>query len=84
MTTIQVCVGSACHLKGSYNVINAMQDQLNQHELGDKVVITALFCLDRCSKAVSVKIDNEECIYSVSEKTVEDFFTENILHRVKV
>lgn len=83
MTTIQVCVGSACHLKGSYNVINALQDQVNQHDAGGRVFIKALFCLDHCSKAVSVKIDDEEQIYSVSEKTVGEFFAENIVPRMK-
>ena len=24
--TISVCIGSACHLKGSYNVINSLQE----------------------------------------------------------
>ena len=82
MTTIQVCVGSACHLKGSYNIINALQDQITEHNLGEKVTIKAIFCLDHCSEAVSVKVDDDEEIYSLSVKTVDDFFTKNIISRV--
>ena len=26
MITIQVCVGSACHLKGSYNIIDELSE----------------------------------------------------------
>jgi len=82
MTTIQVCVGSACHLKGSYNIFNAFQALITEHEIGDKVTIKATFCLDHCSEAVSVKVDDDEEIYSLSVKTVDDFFNKTILPRV--
>jgi NADH:ubiquinone oxidoreductase subunit E len=82
MTTIKVCVGSACHLKGSYNVINAFQEQINDHNLGEKITLKAIFCLDHCSQAVSVKLDNDDEIHSVSEKTVGEFFDNNVMPRV--
>lgn len=83
-TTIQVCVGSACHLKGSYHVIRAFQEQVEKFDLGKAVTVKALFCLERCGQAVSVKIDNEEeSIYSISPKMVEEFFIEHILPHTK-
>ena len=30
--TIKVCVGSSCHLKGSYNVIEAFKEILKKYE----------------------------------------------------
>ncbi len=75
---INVCIGSACHLKGAYNVISALQEQIENHNLGDKVEVAAVFCLGHCTKAVSVKIDEEE-VKTVSSSTVKEFFKENVM-----
>ncbi|SFI30597.1 hypothetical protein SAMN05192551_11151 [Tindallia magadiensis] len=83
MTIIHVCVGSACHLKGSYNVISAMQEMITQHGVGDQVEAKALFCMDQCGESVSVRIGNEEAVYSLTENEVEGFFAEQIVPRFK-
>ncbi|MEI3163350.1 MAG: (2Fe-2S) ferredoxin domain-containing protein [Lachnospirales bacterium] len=36
MIKISVCIGSACHLKGSYNVINGIQQAIEKNGLSDK------------------------------------------------
>ncbi|KGG80998.1 (2Fe-2S) ferredoxin domain-containing protein [Caloranaerobacter azorensis] len=81
MLTINVCIGSACHLKGAYNVINKLQEIIKERKLEDKVVVKGAFCLGECTKAVSVKID-EGPIISVSEETVDDFFEQYVAGRV--
>lgn len=75
---INVCIGSACHLKGSYNVINALQQLIEEHRLADRVEVYASFCLGQCSQAVSVRID-DRAVQSVSSATVRDFFEKNVL-----
>lgn len=80
MVTINVCIGSACHLKGAYNVIKELQRLIDEGNLENNVVVKAAFCLGECTKAVSVRIDDGE-IMSVSEETVEDFFVSNIARR---
>ncbi|MDT8899872.1 (2Fe-2S) ferredoxin domain-containing protein [Anaeroselena agilis] len=79
---IRVCIGSACHLKGSYNVINSLQQLVEEYHVVDEVEIHASFCLGVCSRAVSVKIDEGD-VQSVSGATVRDFFIENVLPAVK-
>lgn len=78
MITVNVCIGSACHLKGSYNVISQLQQLIEENSLGDTIEIKAIFCLGHCSAAVSVQL-NSEPVESVSSKTVNDFFTNRIL-----
>lgn len=80
MLTIYVCIGSACHLKGSYDVINGFQQQVKVKNLEDRISINAAFCLGHCTEAVSVKIDDE--IYSVTPEIVEKFFDEQVLRRL--
>ena len=82
MLTIVVCVGSACHLKGAYSVINKLQELIGQQGLEDKVEVKAAFCLGQCSEAVSVKFEQEEEIYSLDLKNTGSFFEQEVLRRV--
>lgn len=82
MLTIQVCIGSACHVKGSYSIINKLQMLVDENEVGDKVTIKTAFCLGECKNAVSVKLDEKE-IFSVSEDNLEGFFKTHVLDRLK-
>lgn len=81
MVTINVCIGSACHLKGAYNVINGLQKKVSENSLEDRVTVKAAFCLGECTNAVSVKIDDEQ-VKSVSEETLEDFFNHQVIGRL--
>ena len=47
MISVQVCVGSSCHMKGSYQVIKTFQDLIAHNNLKDEVVIKASFCITR-------------------------------------
>jgi len=73
---IYICIGSACHLKGSYEVIERFEKLIDKHP--DKnIVLKSSFCLDNCSEGVSIKI--EGTVYSVSIDSVEVFFKEKVL-----
>ncbi|MFQ8832242.1 MAG: (2Fe-2S) ferredoxin domain-containing protein [Ruthenibacterium lactatiformans] len=56
---ICVCVGSSCHLKGSYDIINLMKAALEKYGLTDTVDLSAAFCLGKCTHGVSIKVDDE-------------------------
>ncbi|SKC55425.1 (2Fe-2S) ferredoxin domain-containing protein [Maledivibacter halophilus] len=81
MIEVNVCIGSACHLKGAYNVIANLKKIIEEKHLGDKIEIKAAFCLGHCTKGVSVKIDNGEVI-SVKENEVDSFFNKYIAGRL--
>jgi NADH:ubiquinone oxidoreductase subunit E len=76
MNEIFVCVGSACHLKGSYDVIDYFKNWIKDNELQDDFVVKASFCLGHCTDAVSVKVGEE--IHSVSPDNVEEFISKNL------
>ena len=77
---ISVCIGSACHLKGSYNVVAELQKLIAESKLEDKVELTGVFCLGHCTDAVSVKIGEE--IFSVNTDNVGQFFKEQVLDQI--
>ncbi len=70
---VKVCVGSSCHLKGSYDVIQAFKDVLKKYDVEDLVELQASFCLGHCSQGVNVKTDNiSEKALAKSAVTVEE------------
>ena len=78
---ISICVGSSCHIKGSYNIIQLMKEAIEVHQLEEKVSLSAAFCLGRCTDGVSVKID-DEIICGVSAECFPDFFDQYVLAKM--
>ena len=76
MIKISVCIGSSCHLKGSYNVINGFQHVIEKNNVSDKVEIAGTFCTGHCGNDVSVLVDNE--YYSVSPENIEEFLIKKL------
>lgn len=80
---ISVCIGSACHLKGSYKIISQLKEKITQHHLENDVAVNASFCLGECSSdGVSVKID-DNVVTGVTLENFEQFFEHNILAAIK-
>ncbi|MGV8147095.1 MAG: (2Fe-2S) ferredoxin domain-containing protein [Alkaliphilus sp.] len=82
MIEINVCIGSACHLKGSYDVIKRFQSIIDEKKLGDEVTVKAAFCLGDCMKAVAVRINEEEKMHSLNTKNADGFFAEYVQKKV--
>ena len=75
---IEVCIGSACHLKGSYNIINTFQQLVEEYHLADAVEVNAAFCFGHCAESVAVRLDGGE-VYSVSGAEARAFFIANVV-----
>ena len=76
--TVSVCIGSACHLNGSYDVKTSFQNLISYYKLEDKVTLEVAFCLGHCKDGVTIKID-DEIITGLSKDTAEKLFKEKIL-----
>ena len=74
---VTVCIGSSCHLKGSRQVVEALQRLIAENKLEDKVNLSATFCMQNCQAGVSVSVN--DVVHSVSPETVEEFFKKEIL-----
>ena len=80
MIKITVCIGSSCHIKGSRQVVEQLQQLIGENNLGDKVDLGGTFCLGNCQKGVCVMVD--ETLHSVTPDTVGEFFANEILAKV--
>ena len=80
MLKITVCIGSSCHIKGSRQVVEQLQNLIAQNALAEKVDLGGTFCMGKCQQGVCVTVNDE--FYSVSPETVEDFFAKEVLTRI--
>ena len=74
---VTVCIGSSCHLKGSRQVVEQLQELIRKNGLEDKVELAGTFCMGRCQEGVCVTVD--DAFHSVSPERVLAFFNEYIL-----
>lgn len=81
MIGVSICVGSSCHLKDSYMIIQIFQDLIKKNGLENQVQLKASFCLGRCTKGVSVKVE-DEFIDELNIYNAEAKFAEYILRRL--
>ena len=77
---ITVCIGSSCHIKGSRQVVEELQNLIKENGVGDKVELGGTFCLGQCQQGVCVMVDED--FHSVSPETVKDFFEKEVLAKV--
>lgn len=77
MTELKICVGSACHLKGSTEVIDIFKKCVESRNVFEKVEIKGAFCLGHCTEAVSVCLNDK--IYSVAPENAETFFDKHVM-----
>ena len=80
MVKITVCIGSSCHVKGSRQVVERLQELIVEKNIADKVELSGTVCLGECQQGVCVTMDGT--FYSVTPDTVGDFFETEVLSRV--
>ena len=79
---VQVCVGSACHLKGSPQIVALFEKAVEEHHLEDLVTLAGSFCIGKCSRdGVTVKIDDAIHV-GIQEENFNEFFQVNVLSKL--
>ena len=76
---VSVCIGSSCHLKSSYDIINTFKELIEKNHLEDKVELAAAFCLGRCMDGVTIKVDGE-LVLGVNRENMNEIFDKYILN----
>ena len=77
---LTICIGSACHLKGSRQVVEQMRDLIAERGIADKVELGGTFCMGKCQEGVCVSLDGE--IFSVSPEGTREFFEKEVMSRI--
>lgn len=77
---ITVCIGSSCHIKGSRQVVEALQTLITEHNAADRVELAGAFCMGNCQNGVCATLD--EKIFSLTPQTTRQFFETEVLTRL--
>ena len=77
---ITVCIGSSCHIKGSRQVVQQLEDYIAKNKLENKIELAGTFCLGKCQQGVCVLVDDE--FHSVSPETVEEFLLTAVIPKL--
>lgn len=81
MMEVKVCMGTACHLRGSREVIERLQELMSAHHIKQDVDFSGKFCLGKCSnKGVSIEVNGKE--FDLMPSDVDEFFQNEILGRL--
>ncbi len=73
MTTVTVCVGSSCHVKGAREVIKHFNELLKNNQLDQIIELKGSFCMERCGKGVNWQIDDEPYTSNDVDEAVKVF-----------
>lgn len=79
---LKVCVGSSCHLRGSYDVIEEMKRLIKEHGMEGKIDLQASFCMGNCQNGVSLKAD-EVLVHNANKDNCEELFLTQVLPKVR-
>ena len=60
---VSICIGSACHLKGSREVIQKLQKLVSENHLDSEVDLNGDFCSGNCRKGVFRKTGDNRRIF---------------------
>ncbi len=78
MFELTVCIGTSCHLKGSYNVLQTFQQMVEEYSLHEKVELKTAFCTRKCNEpGIAVSIGKKA--FGVSPEGAAEFFKANVL-----
>ncbi|MGN0795854.1 MAG: (2Fe-2S) ferredoxin domain-containing protein [Christensenellales bacterium] len=80
---LSICVGSSCHLKGSYDVIEKLKELVKKYDVEDVIELNASFCLGNCSNGVSANLDGK-LISGLNPENVEEVFLEQVMPEINV
>ena len=78
--TLTICLGSACHVKGSHFVLEGLKALIKEYNLEDQVTLAGTFCTGNCQRGVCVTIGDQ--LYSVSPDTTRSFFESEVLAKL--
>lgn len=78
MKEVTVCVGSSCHLKGSYQVVKGYEQLIRDYHLEEKLKLKASFCQGQCQGGIAVTFDGKY-LDGVTLFNFETVFREKIL-----
>ena len=81
MLIVTICVGSSCSIRGSDDLASEIQRLIEKENLQGLVEIVGAFCMDTCSKGVSIRV-GDSAFSGIRPEDSEAFFYKEIMGKV--
>jgi len=80
---IQICVGSSCHIKGSAEIVELLQEAVADNGLESEITLAGSFCIGKCNRVgVTVQVDDEVHV-GVTKETFKEFFAQHVMAKLR-
>lgn len=56
MVNVEICIGSACYVKGSSQVVNDLNELIKENHWEDKIAVKGSFCMKACQNHIGLGI----------------------------
>ncbi len=56
MVTVEVCIGSACYVRGSNHVVDDLKTMIKEEGWEEKVALKGSFCMKACQNHIGLGI----------------------------
>ena len=62
MVTVEVCIGSACYVKGSNQVVSILQDLIREKGWENQVEVKGAFCMQVCTQGLGLRVNDKQLL----------------------
>ncbi|MDD6980676.1 MAG: NAD(P)H-dependent oxidoreductase subunit E [Clostridia bacterium] len=83
MVFIEVCVGSSCHLKGSPELVELLENAVKENHLEDEVVLSGRFCIGKCNRVGVTVTVNDEIFIGITRDNFREFWENQVMKRIR-
>lgn len=83
MITVQICIGSSCHLKGAPEIVKLLQKKIKDGSLDDRVALTGTLCAGKCNREGVTVTVNDTTYTGVTPEGFDKFWDEKIVPAMK-
>lgn len=79
MVKIEICIGSACYVKGSNQVVTILQSMIKEKGWDEKVEVKGSFCMQACQagQGLGIRINGKQ-LAGVGLHNVEEILEKEI------
>ena len=86
---VKICIGSSCHLKGSYDVVEGMKEMLmkemlRKYDVEELIELQASFCFGQCADGVVMRAEEaldgsaDVFVRGVNKDNIEEKFLSEV------
>ncbi len=83
MVIVEICVGSSCHLKGSAELVELCQAEVEKNKLDDDIMLVGSFCTGKCNRQGVTIVVNSEVYTGITVENFREFWNERVMKLVE-